>query len=304
MKKLVVLVGIPGSGKSWYANNYLANDETEVLSSDALRKELLGDETCQTNNELVFSTLYKRAKEFLLNGKNVVIDATNISMKDRRRTLSHFQGMEIERIAIVFATPVDLCHKRDLERDRTVGKDIINKFLCRFEIPMEYEGFDKVIIEPAAQKYNLVGLRIDMERFNQQNPHHKYTVGLHCYKCFELLKDKDCEMTLIEAGYWHDVGKMFTQTFDDNKIAHYYSHHNVGAYIFMCSNWLETEQPPLRGFMREIVFYINYHMSPFFWKEQKTIDKYKKLFGERLFNNLMLLHECDKASTGVGGKND
>lgn len=39
---------------------------------------------------------------------------------------------------------------------------------------------------------------------------------------------------------------------------------------------------------------INWHMRPYSWTEQKTIDKYKELLGEDFFNQLMILHEADK----------
>ena len=90
MNTLTLLVGLPASGKSTYAIERLANDSTIILSSDELIKELFCDENCQENNGLVFKTLYKREKEYLQNVKNVVIDATNINLKERRSDLSQF----------------------------------------------------------------------------------------------------------------------------------------------------------------------------------------------------------------------
>lgn len=45
-------------------------------------------------------------------------------------------------------------------------------------------------------------------------------------------------------------------------------------------------------------------MHPFFWKEQQTHEKYKKLFGENRYNNLILLNECDKIASGTYKKDD
>ena len=294
MNNLIVLVGLPASGKSTFAKEKLANEETIVLSSDELRKELLGDESCQTNNELVFSTLYARAKENLLNGKDVVIDATNINMKDRRRTLSHFQGMDIKRVALVFATPINVCYERDSKRDRVVGMEVIDKFLYRFEFPMEYEGFNKIEIVRCNNFYDCEDLKSLTIGYDQKNPHHKYTLDKHCLNCFLRIKDLTKNENLITASSWHDIGKAFTQTFDEQGVAHYYSHHNVGAYILMCSNLPVNDDK-----LKEILFYVNLHMNPFFWKEEKTHDKYRKLFGEELYNNLMLLNECDKFASGT-----
>lgn len=282
--KLIILVGIPASGKSEYAKTLL-NDNTILLSSDSLRKALLGSESDQSNNELVFSTLYKRAKALLIEGKNVIIDATNVSMKDRKRTLCNFQKLDIERIAIFMATPYEVCIERDLNRNRTVGERIIMKFVYKFEIPMEFEGFDKIEkITFNKQYYNINDIILKMNDFDQKTPHHKYTLGVHCYKFSKLAGDNTL---LSNVGLLHDIGKLYTQTFDEKGVAHYYQHHNVGAYILSC---LDLE--------RDIVFYVNYHMHPFNWKEQKTHDKYKELFGETYYNNLILLNKFDKEASG------
>lgn len=53
--KLIILCGIPGSGKTCYAERYIkANPDTIHLSSDAIRKELWGDEATQGDNNQVF----------------------------------------------------------------------------------------------------------------------------------------------------------------------------------------------------------------------------------------------------------
>lgn len=299
MNKLIVLVGLPASGKSTYADMLAKFPKTIVLSSDKLRKELLGDETCQTNNQLVFDTLYRRAKLYLIDGYNVVIDATNINMKDRKRTLSYFEKLDIERVAIVFATPIEVCYVRDERRERTVGKDVIDKFVQRFEIPMEYEGFDEItIIESDEPRYNLNQIKAIMDITEQFNPHHKFPIGIHCNKCYHELFNRTTDVNLQCAGLWHDIGKLYTKTLDEDGIAHYYSHHNVGAYILLCADWWGE------SISREIIFYVNFHMNPFFWKEEKTHEKYKKLFGEKRYNNLMLLNYCDKIASGTQGEED
>ena len=132
MNVLTVLVGIPGSGKSTYVEKNKQPNE-EVLSSDRIRKELLSGEEDQTNNKLVFDTLYARARDFLLQGKDVVIDATNISVFERKRVLQNFADMKLKRVAIVFETPVEVCIERDEKRKRTVGRDVIEKYARKYQ---------------------------------------------------------------------------------------------------------------------------------------------------------------------------
>ena len=74
-----MLVGLPGSGKSTISNEL----NGEVFSSDALRKELWGDENTQGDNTLLFNELHKRIEKGLKEGKNCIYDATNINAKKR-----------------------------------------------------------------------------------------------------------------------------------------------------------------------------------------------------------------------------
>ena len=145
MNKIYVLVGLPASGKSTYAREVLSK-EAIIYSSDAIRKELFGNEACQANHKLVFSTLYTRAKQSLADGKNIVIDATSINKFERERVLSNFKDVNAYRVAIYFDTPVELCYQRDEKRSRTVGREVIDKYVERFEYPSMEEGFDEIMI--------------------------------------------------------------------------------------------------------------------------------------------------------------
>ena len=60
-----MLVGIPGSGKSTWAENNKDIVNEVIQSSDELRKEL-GDINDQSKNEEVFNILHKRIKEDLI----------------------------------------------------------------------------------------------------------------------------------------------------------------------------------------------------------------------------------------------
>ena len=73
---LIVMVGLPGSGKSTIAKQLAEdNPNTLIFSSDAYREKICGDENDQSNNDLVFRTLHKDLREALLLGKNCIFDA-------------------------------------------------------------------------------------------------------------------------------------------------------------------------------------------------------------------------------------
>ena len=143
------MVGLPGSGKSYVTNEILnKQNEYEVLSSDLYRKKLYGDENDQTHNQEVFVALYKDMRQYLSAGKNCIFDATNTTRKARARIFNQLKGIEnIEIEAYVMRTPFEVCVENDLNRERTVGYEVIKKFLYSYEFPQKFEGFDKIIID-------------------------------------------------------------------------------------------------------------------------------------------------------------
>ena len=290
--RLTLMVGLPASGKSTYATLEALQTGAILLSSDSIRKELLGSEADQSNNELIFKTLYDRARTHLSNGRSIIIDATNINMKDRKRTLSNFSNMDIERYCIIMSTPIEICIKRDKERNRTVGEDVIKKFLYRFEIPMYFEGFDEIVIMQWSERKMTTREELFdlMTNFHQDNPHHKFTLDKHCEETAKFVAKHTIDNDLIDIAKLHDIGKLRTKTVDHNGVAHYYSHHNVGAYMLMSAYMADP-------FTLKQIFFVNYHMNPFMWKEEKTKVKYMKLLGPELYNQLMLLHECDQLAS-------
>lgn len=145
MATLTLLVGIPGSGKSTYAKTKI-DRRCKIVSSDAIRKELFFDEADQEHNDIVFKTLYERARNFLIDGKDVVIDATNSTIENRKLALSHFSDLNIKRKAIVIETPLENCITYDKKRRRIVGEKIINEFAESYTFPTKEEGFDDISV--------------------------------------------------------------------------------------------------------------------------------------------------------------
>ena len=306
MNKVIIMVGISGSGKS-YKTDYLKNKYNAiVLSSDELRKTLYGDETDQTHNEEVFGTLYKNLRDLLTQGKNVIVDATNITIKSRRKIIEEIKRTKIntEIIAYVMTKPIEICIKNDRIRKRHVGKEVIYAQREKFQIPFYEEGIDKIILENYSKREETTQEKLNtliagMEGFDQQNSHHKYDLLTHCSKTFQLLEDVNADPCVQMAASLHDIGKMETKKLKDNGEYGYYGHANVGAYQLLDELKLGSTIPNAFQKTLEILFYVNYHMLPMNWNEEKTHDKYKQLFGKTKYDNLMLLHHCDKIASGI-----
>ena len=80
----LMLIGIAGSGKSFWIKNNVKEDEFVIVSSDTLRRELTGDVSDLSQDKVMWSLAKKKVIETLSNGKNVILDATNVNGYYRR----------------------------------------------------------------------------------------------------------------------------------------------------------------------------------------------------------------------------
>lgn len=299
--KLFMLVGLPASGKSKIANELSVKENAIIHSSDKLREELFRDvNECSKNNEL-FQELHKRIKQDLKDGKNVIYDATNISWKKRKTFLEELKKINCQKICYLVATPYEICLQQNKNRERQVPEHVIKKMYLNFYIPQYYEGWSKIHI---AWNENIPYYDINilfngvngLNFINQDNPHHTLTIGRHCIKCAQLCEQQLDDFELNMAALYHDIGKKFTKQFknakgEDTNIAHYFNHHLVSAYdtLFYLMD-LEIED------LLKITNYIQWHMQPFFFKEEKSVKKFINLVGQEFYDKLLILHEADKSA--------
>ena len=140
MKKVIILVGLPASGKSKFANELLLSEPGRWVrtNKDLLREMAHASYWSPGNEKLILEIRDAIILMALESGKNVIIDDTNFG-----RHIDHIKELVKDQAVVeinnsFLQVPVEECIKRDLKRLNSVGKDVImqmyNKYV-RVPIP-------------------------------------------------------------------------------------------------------------------------------------------------------------------------
>lgn len=149
MSRLVILSGVPGSGKSTYATEHNWNEPVIVLSTDNIRKKLTGDASCLDKDDMVWGYIYTVLASPCMDAVYVV-DATNLVAR-RRKTYLAFKDT-FDTIELIYLyVDLETALKRNAERDRHVPEKVIHDMMEMAAKNMNFAdlleaGYDKISI--------------------------------------------------------------------------------------------------------------------------------------------------------------
>jgi predicted kinase len=297
-----MMIGVAGSGKSTVAAEIAKESGAEIVSSDAIRGEIYGDENCQANPARVFEIVHQRVQRALREGRDVIMDATNLSCKRRMAFLKTLKGIPCKKTCVVvIATPEDI-EERMKHRERKVPMEVVHKQMCQFQCPNYYEGWHKIEVRCTSagpDAFDSYMKLLQETRIPHDNHHHTLDIHDHMLAASEYMKrnpkakDDDDEW----VAYIHDWGKPRVKTFTNAKgekteEAHYYGHQNYGAYYsllfdscFLTPTFLDLDNACL----------VQWHMEHYI-RHGQTLEKFYEMIGPELTRRLKLLEEADKAA--------
>jgi predicted kinase len=140
--KIVITVGLPGSGKS----TYLAQRGLNAISSDEIRHLLSDDRTDQTIHKQVFATLRHLIRQRIAIGRPVTyVDATHLTRWERRPYVLLARRHNCKLEALFFDVPLEVCVERNKRRERIVPEAAIRAMAGLFEPPDKGEGFNRIV---------------------------------------------------------------------------------------------------------------------------------------------------------------
>lgn len=110
---LILLVGLPGSGKTTFARALAERLPLQHIESDQVRLSMTASPAYSPfENSAVFARVDAAAREALLDGRPALIDATNLTNRDRRRFLRIAAELQVRLIAVRLTAPADVIRKR------------------------------------------------------------------------------------------------------------------------------------------------------------------------------------------------
>lgn len=141
------LIGIPASGKSTFANHLATLTQGEIISTDAIRASLYGDETIQGNWEEIETELIRQITDAISQNKPVIYDATNAERAWRLDILQKLKSLNLQWMAWHLKPNLATCYQRNRIRQRIVSEKVIEKMYQSLQNfpPISAKGF--IVVE-------------------------------------------------------------------------------------------------------------------------------------------------------------
>jgi predicted kinase len=149
MTKLILLIGLPGSGKSYLASKLLAEcPKSQLISTDSIRSQLFGSEAVQGSWLLVWRQVQRQFQQAVAHSPLAIYDATNAVRTQRKEAIALARATGFTYITGLWLdTPLQLCLERNRRRERIVPDEVILRMhsCLRDAPPTLQDGLDYLI---------------------------------------------------------------------------------------------------------------------------------------------------------------
>jgi len=153
-KWVILLIGTPLVGKSTFIKEEFFDMEYSLLSRDETLLEVAGTDDYALAWETVLQkevdrTLIDKFEKFSSDGKNCVVDMTNLSLKRRRKNLSYFDDTYY-KVAVVFDFLSKKEYefrndKRSKEENKFIPFKVLENMIESYTPVSKDEGFDLIV---------------------------------------------------------------------------------------------------------------------------------------------------------------
>lgn len=109
----IVVSGLPGTGKSYFCTKLAERLRFVVLESDALRKTLFPSPSYSPEESArLFRALHHLIEGLLKKGISLILDATNLSERNRERLYNIAERLEVKLVLVRVEAPPEVVYQR------------------------------------------------------------------------------------------------------------------------------------------------------------------------------------------------
>ena len=144
---LVLLCGLPGAGKTHFTRLLSAQVPMQVIEADAARKTLVGIPAYNSDeSRRVFAACRRLMQELLENGIPVLLDATNVTERDRRYSQEAASVKRAEVVVVKVTAPEALIRRRLIRREQGRSKDGASE--AGWDVYMRMKAREEPVVGP------------------------------------------------------------------------------------------------------------------------------------------------------------
>ncbi|MEI6064983.1 MAG: AAA family ATPase [Pseudanabaena sp. ELA748] len=162
MASVIILIGVPASGKSSLAEQMLrasnqtadqnsrqiTQGQTRIISPDRIRASLYGSAATQGDWSEIWAQVHQEFTNAAKSQQSVIYDATNYKREYRKDVIALAKEYGFKPITGIWLdVPLWVCLSRNDLRDRVVPEDIVIEMYrtLAYSPPTLSEGFDRIL---------------------------------------------------------------------------------------------------------------------------------------------------------------
>jgi predicted kinase len=121
---LIVVSGLPGTGKTYFCNRLAERLPSVVLESDVLRKTLFSPPSYSAKeSSQLFRAIHQLIQKLLVKGIPLILDATNLSERNREYLYSIADRLDAKLVLVRVEAPPKVVRQRlEARRGKTENK--------------------------------------------------------------------------------------------------------------------------------------------------------------------------------------
>ena len=134
MPNMICLAGMPGVGKTTWANKFLEkHPDYRYFSPDLYYERINGDDCVRANTFEVWMAMFRDINTALKQKKNVLVDSDNLTFHQRTQWVEWFP--DCTHILVLFEAPYETCVAQMKQRRRQLSEGTMLAKWIRWQRP-------------------------------------------------------------------------------------------------------------------------------------------------------------------------